>query len=176
MQMMAPVPISRLNIESSGAKSGALTGSKTFRLRASLREGDAVFFHLNGEERPVALHKQVDFLLIVVAEEVERCPLAGVEEALVDLPKDMGFEDLPAHGTGFKSLRTGPSREIRCQSGVEKMHDRLFGKLATTIRSKVLAGKTQDIGQDQILTARRTANGANCEIDECFSAGDRSIS
>ena len=86
----------------------------------------------------------------------------------------MGLEKLPAHGAGFKSLWAGPAREIRCQPGVEKMHDRLFGKLATT-RSKVLAGKTQDIGQDQILTARRTASGANCEFDECFSADDHSI-
>ena len=36
---MVPAPILRLNIESSGTTSGALTGSKAFRLRVSLREG-----------------------------------------------------------------------------------------------------------------------------------------
>lgn len=76
---MAPVLISRLNIESSGATSGVLTGSKTFGLCASLRDGDAVFFHLDGEERAVALHQQIDFLLVVVAEEVNWRALSGVE-------------------------------------------------------------------------------------------------
>lgn len=85
---MAPVPISRLNIESSGVMSGALTRSKTFRLRVSLREGGGCrFLHLDGEERSITLHEQIDFLLIVVAEEVERRSLSGVGEALVVLDK-----------------------------------------------------------------------------------------
>lgn len=88
---MAPVPISRLNIESSGATSGALTGSRTFRLRASLRGGRR-FLHLDGEERPVALHQQIDFLLVVVAEEVKRRALSGAEKVLVGLPENMGLE------------------------------------------------------------------------------------
>ena len=84
---MVPVPISRLNIESSGVMSGALTRSKTFRLRVSLREGGCRFLHLDGEERSITLHEQIDFLLIVVAEEVKRRALPGVEEALVVLDK-----------------------------------------------------------------------------------------
>lgn len=93
MQTMTPVPISRLYTENLGVTSGALTESKTFRLRASLREGGGCrFLHLDGEERSITLHEQIDFLLIVVAEEVERRSLSGVGEALVGLPENMGLE------------------------------------------------------------------------------------
>lgn len=85
-------PIPRLYTENSGVTSGALTESKTFRLRASLREGGCRFLHLDGEERSITLHEQIDFLLIVVAEEVERRSLSGVGEALVGLPENMGLE------------------------------------------------------------------------------------
>ena len=137
---MVPVPISRLNIESSDATSGALTGSMAFRLRASLREGDAVFFASMGKSVSSRSISRSIFFLSLLRKKWSGA-LPGVEEALVNLPENTDLEKLPAHGAGFKSLWAGPTCEIRCQLGVEKMHDRLFGKLATTIRSKVLAGK-----------------------------------
>ena len=66
MQTMVPVPISRLNIESSDATSGALTGSMAFRLRVSLRKSDAVFFTLMGRSAPPrSMSRSISFLSLL---------------------------------------------------------------------------------------------------------------
>ena len=59
-------PIPRLYTENSGVTSGALTESKTFRLRAYLREGDAVFLTSMGKSVPPrSMSRSISFLSLL---------------------------------------------------------------------------------------------------------------
>lgn len=79
------------------------------------------FLDLDGMDRVVPENQQIDFLLVLVAVEVERSALAVVPIAFDDFRNHPSFQESAVHGSGFQGFGGTPLGEVGGQAGVQEV-------------------------------------------------------